>query len=196
MKLTNTLAFMFETRFRQRVTKYAAELADPAGRLHRLLEGPEEAFQPQAAETQNETRFPQARPRRAAGRGFARSDARGRRVRGGADACGRRSTTGARPSRGCTEIADALEAGRIAHVPFDPKQCAAPLPRAFGWADGSAYVNHVALVRKARGAEVPATFWTDPLMYHGALRQFIGPSDPIKRRPTTPGASTSRPRSR
>jgi fumarylacetoacetate (FAA) hydrolase len=79
-----------------------------------------------------------------------------------------------------TEIADALEAGRIAHLPFDPKQCAAPLPRSFGWADGSAYVNHVALVRKSRGAEVPASFWTDPLMYRGASDGFIGPCDPIK----------------
>jgi fumarylacetoacetate (FAA) hydrolase len=79
-----------------------------------------------------------------------------------------------------TEIADALEAGRIAHMPFDPKKCAAPLPRSFGWADGSAYVNHVALVRKARSAEVPATFWTDPLMYRGASDEFIGPCDPIK----------------
>src|ERR1051325_7335115 len=78
------------------------------------------------------------------------------------------------------EIADSLEAGRIAHVPFDPKNCAAPLPRAFGWADGSAYVNHVALVRKSRGAEVPPTFWTDPLMYRGAADAFIGPCDPIK----------------
>ena len=78
-----------------------------------------------------------------------------------------------------TEIADALEAGRIAHVPFDPKQCAAPLPRAFGWADGSAYVNHVALVRQARGAEVPATFWTDPLMYQGGSDSFIGATDPV-----------------
>jgi fumarylacetoacetate (FAA) hydrolase len=78
------------------------------------------------------------------------------------------------------EIADSLEAGRIAHAPFDPKKCAAPLPRAFGWADGSAYVNHVALVRKSRGAEVPATFWTDPLMYRGASDAFIGPTDPIK----------------
>ena len=78
-----------------------------------------------------------------------------------------------------TEIADALEAGRIAHVPFDAKKCASPLPRSFGWADGSAYVNHVALVRKARGAEVPATFWTDPLMYRGASDEFIGPCDPI-----------------
>jgi len=78
------------------------------------------------------------------------------------------------------EIANSLEAGRIAHVPFDPKQCAAPLPRSFGWADGSAYVNHVALVRKSRGAEVPPTFWTDPLMYRGASDEFIGPCDPIK----------------
>src|SRR6516162_3343699 len=51
-----------------------------------------------------------------------------------------------------TELADALEAGHIARVPFDPSKCAAPLPRAFQWADGSAYVNHVELVRKARGA--------------------------------------------
>ncbi len=79
-----------------------------------------------------------------------------------------------------TELADALEAGRIAHSPFDPKHCAAPLPRSFGWADGSAYVNHVALVRKARGAEVPASFWTDPLMYRGASDGFIGPCDPIR----------------
>jgi len=78
------------------------------------------------------------------------------------------------------EIADSLQAGRIAHLAFDPKKCAAPLPRSFGWADGSAYVNHVALVRKSRGAEVPATFWTDPLMYRGASDEFIGPCDPIR----------------
>lgn len=78
------------------------------------------------------------------------------------------------------EIANSLEAGRIAHAPFDPKHCAAPLPRSFGWADGSAYVNHVALVRKSRGVEVPPTFWTDPLMYRGASDEFIGPCDPIK----------------
>jgi fumarylacetoacetate (FAA) hydrolase len=77
------------------------------------------------------------------------------------------------------EIADALEAGRIAHRPFDPNACAAPLPRAFGWADGSAYVNHVALVRRARGAELPASFWTDPLMYRGGSDGFLGPCDPI-----------------
>ena len=77
------------------------------------------------------------------------------------------------------DVADALESGRIAHTPFDPTQCAAPLPRAHGWADGSAYVNHVALVRKARGAELPASFWTDPLMYRGASDSFIGARDPI-----------------
>jgi len=77
------------------------------------------------------------------------------------------------------EMAAALEAGRIAHFPFDPAQCAAPLPRAYQWLDGSAYVNHVALVRKARGAEMPASFWTDPLMYQGISDVLSGPRDPI-----------------
>ncbi len=62
---------------------------------------------------------------------------------------------------------------------FDPAQCAAPLPRAFHWADGSAYVTHVELVRKARGAELPESFWTDPLVYMGASDAFIGPRDDI-----------------
>jgi len=79
-----------------------------------------------------------------------------------------------------TEIADALEAGRIAHISFDPAKAAAPLPRSFGWADGSAYVNHVALVRRARGAELPESFWTDPLIYRGASDAFLGPRDPIR----------------
>jgi fumarylacetoacetate (FAA) hydrolase len=77
------------------------------------------------------------------------------------------------------EIAVALEAGGVAHMPFDVAQCAAPLPRSHGWADGSAYVNHVALVRRARGAELPASFWTDPLMYRGGSDAFLGPRDPI-----------------
>ena len=55
----------------------------------------------------------------------------------------------------------------------------APLPRAYQWADGSAYVTHVELVRKARGAEMPPSFWTDPLMYQGGSDGFIGPCDPI-----------------
>ena len=62
---------------------------------------------------------------------------------------------------------------------FDTKRFSSPLPRAFQWADGSAYVNHVELVRKARGAELPANFWTDPLMYQGGSDAFIGPCDPI-----------------
>jgi fumarylacetoacetate (FAA) hydrolase len=78
------------------------------------------------------------------------------------------------------EMAAALEAGRIAHFPFDPAQCAAPLPRAYQWLDGSAYVNHVALVRKARGAEMPASFWTDPLMYQGISDVLSGPRDPVR----------------
>jgi fumarylacetoacetate (FAA) hydrolase len=78
-----------------------------------------------------------------------------------------------------TEIAEALEADRIAHVPFDPTTCAAPLPRAYQWADGSAFVNHVALVRRSRGVDVPESFWTDPLMYQGGSDSFIGPGDPI-----------------
>lgn len=63
--------------------------------------------------------------------------------------------------------------------PFEPAECSAPLPRAYQWADGSAYVTHVELVRRARGAEMPPSFWTDPLMYQGGSDGFIGPRDPI-----------------
>jgi len=63
---------------------------------------------------------------------------------------------------------------------FDEALCESPLPRAYQWADGSAYVNHVELVRKARGAEIPASFWTDPLMYQGGSDDFIGPRDDVK----------------
>lgn len=62
---------------------------------------------------------------------------------------------------------------------FDETQCASPLPRAYQWADGSAYVNHVELVRKARNAEMPESFWTDPLMYQGGSDSFLGPHDDI-----------------
>lgn len=62
---------------------------------------------------------------------------------------------------------------------FEQEQCESPLPRAYQWADGSAYVNHVELVRKARNAEMPETFWTDPLMYQGGSDAFIGPRDDI-----------------
>ncbi|WP_420935336.1 fumarylacetoacetate hydrolase family protein [Alteromonas sp. A081] len=64
-------------------------------------------------------------------------------------------------------------------VQFESGRCESPLPRAFQWADGSAYVNHVELVRKARGAEIPESFWTDPLMYQGGSDDFIGPNDDI-----------------
>jgi len=64
-------------------------------------------------------------------------------------------------------------------VDFDAAKCMAPLPRAYQWADGSAYVNHVELVRKARGAELPASFWEDPLMYQGGSDDFLGPMDDI-----------------
>jgi fumarylacetoacetate (FAA) hydrolase len=62
---------------------------------------------------------------------------------------------------------------------FDGKLCMAPLPRAFQWADGSAYVNHVELVRKARNAEMPESFWHEPLMYQGGSDDFIGPTDDV-----------------
>jgi len=74
----------------------------------------------------------------------------------------------------------ALETGRIAGEPFDPKTAAAPLPRAYHWADGSAYVTHVELVRKARGAELPASFWTDPLIYQGGSDILLGPAEDIR----------------
>ncbi|MGW8393539.1 fumarylacetoacetate hydrolase family protein [Pseudoduganella sp. HUAS MS19] len=63
--------------------------------------------------------------------------------------------------------------------PFDESLCHSPLPRAYQWADGSAYINHVELVRKARNAEVPASFYTDPLMYQGGSDSFVGPRDPV-----------------
>ncbi len=63
--------------------------------------------------------------------------------------------------------------------PFDQAQCHSPLPRAYQWADGSAYINHVELVRKARNVDVPASFYTDPLMYQGGSDSFTGPRDPI-----------------
>jgi fumarylacetoacetate (FAA) hydrolase len=81
------------------------------------------------------------------------------------------------------ELNDSAEGARPAPfetVDFDPARCAAPLPRAYQWADGSAYVNHVELVRRARGAEMPASFWTEPLMYQGGSDAFLGPRDAIE----------------
>jgi fumarylacetoacetate (FAA) hydrolase len=76
--------------------------------------------------------------------------------------------------------AAALESCEAAgSFPFDPALCAAPLPRAYQWADASAYVVHVELVRKARGADMPESFWTDPLIYQGGSDNFLGAADPI-----------------
>ncbi|ACG79237.1 fumarylacetoacetate hydrolase [Phenylobacterium zucineum HLK1] len=76
-------------------------------------------------------------------------------------------------------LAESLEHGSVPRERFHEHDAASPLPRAYQWADGSAYVNHVALVRQARGAEMPESFWTDPLMYQGGSDGFLGPRDPI-----------------
>ena len=82
------------------------------------------------------------------------------------------------PLRG---VYDNLNSGAIRNAkPFDQAQAMSPLPRAFQWADGSAYVNHVELVRKARGAGMPESFWTEPLMYQGGSDGFLGPRDDIR----------------
>ncbi len=76
-------------------------------------------------------------------------------------------------------LAADLEAGRVAATPLDPARLRAPLPRAYEWIDGSAYLNHARLVRRARGAELPATLTTDPLVYQGGSGVLLGPRDPI-----------------
>src|SRR5215211_6135204 len=78
------------------------------------------------------------------------------------------------------DLAEGLEHGSVPSFRFHEHDCASPLPRAYQWADGSAYVNHVELVRRARGAEMPASFWTDPLMYQGGSDAFLAPYDPIR----------------
>jgi fumarylacetoacetate (FAA) hydrolase len=76
------------------------------------------------------------------------------------------------------DLYDTLNQGKARHAfPFDPAQCMAPLPRAHQWADGSAYINHVELVRAARNSEVPKSFYEDPLMYQGGSDDFLGPCD-------------------
>ena len=76
-------------------------------------------------------------------------------------------------------LAESLEHGSVPSQRFHEHDALSPLPRAYQWADGSAYVNHVELVRRARGAELPASFWTDPLMYQGGSDSFVAPRDPI-----------------
>ncbi len=78
------------------------------------------------------------------------------------------------------DLYQTLNHGKARHAfAFEAQKCMAPLPRAFQWADGSAFINHVELVRKARGAEVPESFYTDPLMYQGGSDDFLGPTDDI-----------------
>ena len=77
------------------------------------------------------------------------------------------------------DLAEQLEIGSVPSFRFYEHDCASPLPRAYQWLDGSAYVNHVELVRTARGAAMPEKFWTDPLMYQGGSDSFLGPRDPI-----------------
>ena len=77
-------------------------------------------------------------------------------------------------------LAESLEVGSVPAQRFHESEAHAPLPRAYQWADGSAYVNHVELVRKARGADMPASFWTDPLIYQGGSDAFAAPRDPIR----------------
>ncbi len=77
-------------------------------------------------------------------------------------------------------VYEKLQSGSIPGFDFDPTLCDAPLPRSYHWVDGSAYVTHVELVRKARGAELPPSFWEDPLVYMGASDAFIGPHDDIR----------------
>ena len=78
------------------------------------------------------------------------------------------------------DVSQTLNQGKARHAfPFDPKLCMAPLPRAYQWADGSAYMNHVELVRASRNSEVPANFYEDPLMYQGGSDDFLGPCDEV-----------------
>ena len=78
------------------------------------------------------------------------------------------------------DLYETLNSGKARHAfPFEPSRCMAPLPRAYQWADGSAYINHVELVRKARNAEVPESFYSDPLMYQGGSDDFIGACDDV-----------------
>jgi fumarylacetoacetate (FAA) hydrolase len=78
------------------------------------------------------------------------------------------------------DLATRLNDGKAKNAfAFEAERCMAPLPRAYQWADGSAFVNHVELVRRARSAEMPASFWTDPLMYQGGSDDFLGPRDDI-----------------
>jgi fumarylacetoacetate (FAA) hydrolase len=95
--------------------------------------------------------------------------------------CRPRSTTGRKRNPSCA-LADSLDRGELDGIPIDPVRLGAPLPRAYEWIDGSAFLNHVILVRKARGAEPPKALETDPLIYQGGSGDLLGPRDPIELR--------------
>jgi fumarylacetoacetate (FAA) hydrolase len=86
--------------------------------------------------------------------------------------------TGAAPA--LRVLADELDRGAHDGLPIDPLRLGAPLPRAYEWVDGSAFLNHVILVRRARGAQPPPTLETDPLIYQGGAGDMLGPRDPIE----------------
>lgn len=96
-------------------------------------------------------------------------------------ACKKPSTIGDDVENKLNDAYQQLNAGSVdGEVSFDQSVCESPFPRAYQWADGSAYVNHVELVRKARGAEMPPSFWEDPLMYQGGSDDFLAPQDDIE----------------
>ena len=76
-------------------------------------------------------------------------------------------------------LAESLERNGVLSERFREREAASPLPRSYQWVDASAYLNHVELVRRARGAEMPASFYTDPLMYQGGSDTMVAPRDPI-----------------
>lgn len=78
------------------------------------------------------------------------------------------------------KISHALEENQIASETYDPATCASPLPRAFQWVDGSAYVNHLEQVRKGHNAEMPKSLWSEPLVYQGGSDTFLDPQEPIQ----------------
>ena len=129
----------------------------------------------------NEAGIPERRhARRKAGGRLARSHALHRPSATSPRRCRPRSTTGGTPGRGLRRWPRRLEHGSQPTERFHEHDALSPLPRAYQWADGSAYVNHVELVRKARGAEMPPSFWSDPLMYQGGSDSFLAPRDPIR----------------
>ena len=99
------------------------------------------------------------------------------------------------PSRSCARSPTGSTAARSHGVPLDPARLGAPLPRAYEWVDGSAFLNHVILVRKARNAEPPATLETDPLVYQGGSGVLLGAARSPSRSSIRRGASTSSRRS-